>query len=206
MLLEIDAKPSLRALSEAIACDAAGHDRDGGFPAEAFARLVREGFVADPPVEPAEVRSLLLLLAAVGRGDLSVGRIFEGHVNAVYLIRQFGSAAQAAYYRRITGGGGIFGVWNTDAPADPLCIVDGRFEGKKSFASGVDGLSHAIVTVGGDAGRQMLMVPTDPLGVDRGWWRPLGMRASGSHVADFTGLRVEPGWMLGRTDDYVRQP
>ena len=138
-----------------------------------------------------------MLLAAVGRGDLSVGRIFEGHVNALYLIQKYGSAAQAERFATAAGEGGIFGVWNTDAPDDPLRIVAGKFEGKKSFASGVDGLSHAIVTVSDDSGRQMYIVPTDELGVDRSWWRPLGMRASGSHVADFTGLRVEPGLGAG---------
>ena len=206
MLLEIDTKISLRSLSEAIARDGASRDRDGGFPAEAFAELARHGFLANPPLQPREMRSLLMLLAAVGRGDLSVGRIFEGHVNALYLIRKYGSAAQSKRFATAAGEGGIFGVWNTDAPDDPLRIVAGKFEGKKSFASGVDGLSHAIVTVSDDSGRQMYIVPTEELGVDRSWWRPLGMRASGSHVADFTGLRVEPDWALGRADDYIRQP
>jgi alkylation response protein AidB-like acyl-CoA dehydrogenase len=34
----------------------------------------------------------------------------------------------------------------------------------------------------------------------------MGMRASGSHVVDFTGLRVEPGWYLGQPDAYVAEP
>ena len=85
--------------------------------------------------------------------------------------------------------------------SSPECLP-----GKKTFASGVDGLSHAIVTVGDTSGRQMYIVPTDQLAVDRSWWRPLGMRASGSHLADFTGLRVEPDTRLGGPDDYIEQP
>lgn len=100
----------------------------------------------------------------------------------------------------------MLGVWNTDAPGDPLLIVDGHFVGRKSFASGIDGLTRAIVTVAREEGRQMYFIPTETLGVDRGWWRPLGMRASGSHVADFTGLAVDPVWALGSPDDYTRQP
>lgn len=210
MLLERDTRLALPALTQAIGEQAAARDADGGFPVEAFAELGRAGLLADPPVAPADMPRLLRLLAAVGRGDLSVGRIFEGHVNAVYLIRSCGSAEQARRFRRVAADGGIFGVWNTDLPSEPLRIVDGAFVGRKSFASGVDGLSHAIVTVGGQGGdeteRRMYLVPTDALRVDRAWWRPLGMRASGSHVADFTGLRVAPGWALGRPDDYVRQP
>ena len=36
--------------------------------------------------------------------------------------------------------------------------------------------------------------------------RPLGMRASGSHIIDMTGTVVEPEWFLGSADDYIRQP
>ena len=206
MLLETEARPSLQSLSKALAKHAVARDGDGAFPKEAFADLADHGFLAHPPVGSSEMRSLLMLLAAVGRGDLSVGRIFEGHVNALYLIQKYGSRAQARHYTQLAGQANIFGVWNTDAAGDPLRLDAGRFVGKKSFASGVDGLSHAIVTVSDDSGRQMYIVPTDDLNVDRSWWRPLGMRASGSHVADFTGLRVDPEWKLGILDAYVEPP
>jgi len=206
MLLEMETRLALPALSAAIAEEAGARDADGGFPAAAFAELKRQGLLADPPVEPADMRTLLWVLAAVGRGDLSVGRIFEGHANAIYLIKAYGSTEQVRRFARVTAEGGILGVWNTDQPGAPLRLDDGRFVGRKSFASGIDGLSHAVVTVDAEAGRQMYLVPTDALGVDRSWWRPLGMRASGSHVADFGGLHVASDWALGRPDDYVRQP
>jgi alkylation response protein AidB-like acyl-CoA dehydrogenase len=206
MLLELDTKITLKSLSKAIARHGSARDHDAGFPKEGFAELAEGGFLSHPPVGSSEMRPLLMLLAAVGRGDLSVGRIFEGHVNAVYLIQKYGSAVLAKRFTRTVAKGGILGVWNTDAPNDPLRIAAGKFDGKKSFASGVDGLSHAIVTVSDETGRQMYVVPTDKLGVDRSWWRPLGMRASGSHVVDFAGLRAEPEWMLGRANDYVEQP
>lgn len=210
MLLERETRLASPALAQAIAAKAAARDADGGFPAEAFSELRRRGLLAEPPIAPAEMPRLLRLLAVVGRGDLSVGRIFEGHVNALSLILDSGSVAQARRFRRAAADGGVFGVWNTDLPGEPLRIVDGAFVGRKSFASGIDGLSHAIVTVGGPgddaAERRMYVVPTDALRVDRSWWRPLGMRASGSHVADFTGLRVAPDWALGQPGDYVRQP
>lgn len=206
MLLEMAPELALPALSKAIAAEAAARDSDGAFPSEAFAHLAQQGFIANPPVDLADMRKLLRLLAAVGRGDLSVGRIFEGHVNAVFLIRQFGTPEQVRTFARTAAEGGIFGVWNTDLPGEPLRIHDGRFTGRKSFASGVDGLSHAIVTVSDDAGRWMYLVPTAGVGVDRAWWRPVGMRASGSHIADFTGQHVAEAWALGGADDYVRAP
>mgnify|MGYP002620992112 FL=1 len=206
MRLEVDVETRLASLSMTIARHAAERDADGAFPCEAFAELAALGLLSDPPVEDGAMRPLLRLLAATGRGDLSVGRIYEGHVNACWLIGRHGTPAQREHYAGIAGHGGVFGVWNTDAPDDPLRLEAGRLVGKKTFASGIDGLSHAIVTVAVEEGRRMIVVPTRGLPVDRSWWRPLGMRASGSHVADMTGLVVEPGWFLGGADDYIRQP
>ncbi|WP_102960058.1 acyl-CoA dehydrogenase family protein [Mangrovicella endophytica] len=181
-------------------------DRDGAFPERAFAALRSRGLLAQLPLAPGENHRLLRLLAMIGRGDLSTGRIFEGHVNACLLIDSYGSADQRETYRRIAREGGILGVWNTDLPDDPLRLDDGRLQGRKSFASGVDGLSHALVTVPSAEGRMMIIVPLAGLPVDRAWWQPMGMRASGSHVVDFSGLQIEPDWIIGKPDDYIRQP
>jgi alkylation response protein AidB-like acyl-CoA dehydrogenase len=206
MLRDAPDEDKLSVLTAAVAADAASRDEDGAFPRRAFDELTACGVVAEPPLAARETRILLQLLAAVGRGDLNVGRIFEGHVNALLLIELYGDDAQRAAYRRAAEDGALFGVWNTDAPGDPLRIEDGRLQGKKNFASGVDGLSYAIVTVAEQGRRQMIVAPTAGLRVDRSWWRPLGMRASGSHVADFTGLAIQPDWALGKGDDYLAPP
>jgi alkylation response protein AidB-like acyl-CoA dehydrogenase len=192
--------------TEAAARDAAARDADGAFPESAFRELRRLGLVAAPPLRPTDIGKLLSLLAAIGRGDLSVGRIYEGHVNAMLLCAEYGTPAQRADVEDVSRAGGLLGVWNTDHPARPVVDEDGVLVGSKTFSTGIDGLSRALITVPGPAGRLMLLVPLDRLPVDRSWWRPLGMRASGSHVVDFTGLAVEPGWIIGGPDDYVRQP
>jgi alkylation response protein AidB-like acyl-CoA dehydrogenase len=206
MLLEPDPHNRLVELSRQIAEGASARDVDGAFPRAAFDVLRDAGLIAKPPVRPDEMMALLRLLAAVGRGDLNVGRIFEGHVNACFLIDRYGTDSQRARYATVASSGGTFGVWNTDVPEDPLRLDGARLAGKKNFASGVDGLSHAIVTVTNEAGRQMIVVPVNELTVDRAWWRPVGMRASGSHVADMTGLEPGADWLLGNPDDYIAQP
>lgn len=206
MQLEPNSDKRLMELSRQIGEDAAARDADGAFPRGSFDALRRAGLLAKPPVRPDEMKALLRLLAAVGRGDLNVGRIFEGHVNACYLIDRYGTDSQRARFESIAAGDGLFGVWNTDAPDDPLRLDGTRLVGKKNFASGVDGLTHAIVTVTNPSGRRMIIVPVDELAVDRAWWRPVGMRASGSHVADMTGLEPRSDWLLGQPDDYVAQP
>ncbi len=192
--------------TRAAALEAADRDADGRFPASAFRELRRLGLVAAPPVRPNEIGKLLTLLAAIGRGDLSVGRIYEGHVNAMILCGEFGTPSQRANVEELARAGHLLGVWNTDHPARPVVIEDGVLTGSKTFSTGIDGLSRALITAPGPRGRSMLLVPLDGMPVDRSWWRPLGMRASGSHIVDFTGLRVEPDWVIGGPDDYIRPP
>lgn len=193
-------------IADAASLAAAARDADGGFPTQAFEALAAIGATARPPLAARDMTQLLHLLATVGRGDLSVGRIFEGHVNTLFLMKTCGTAAQQRLWDRAAADGALYGVWNTDQPAAPLRLEGGSLVGRKAFCTGIDGLHRAIVTVNDGPERQMIVVPLDGLSVDREWWRPLGMHASGSHVVDFTGLEVEPDWILGGPGDYVRQP
>jgi len=197
---------SYDALSQAAEADAAERDADGHFPAAAFINLKRFGLIGDPPLQPAEMPRLLRCLAAIGRGSLSVGRVFEGHCNALLLIRLFGAPSQREQLCLIASAGGLFGVWNTDLPDDPVRLENGLLKGKKCFASGVDGLQYALVTASCPSGSQMIAVPTERLKVDRNWWRPLGMKASGSHVVSFDGVAIDGESMIGRPEDYVKEP
>ena len=205
MQRELTSIERLAALTAAIAGATAEAD-SCEFPEFAFDVLAADGLLANPPTEHQDIARLLAVLAAVGRGDLSTGRIFEGHVNACLLIATFGDEKQQSVAQSRLEAGAIFGVWNTDAPDDPLRLEDGQLVGKKNFASGIDGLSHAIVTITRESGRQMLLVPLADLPVDRSWWRPVGMKASGSHIVDFTKLKSQANWFLGGPDDYVAQP
>ncbi|HUN97802.1 MAG TPA: acyl-CoA dehydrogenase family protein [Bradyrhizobium sp.] len=196
---------SYNALTELAATEAAERDRDGAFPEGAFAGLRRLGLIGKPPLQASETACLLRVLAAIGRGNLSVGRIYEGHVNALLLIQWFGSPAQRERSAMAAKGGALFGVWNTDLANDPARVESGNLKGAKSFASGVDGLNQAVITVARPEGRQMLIVPVKDLLADRAWWKPLGMRASGSHVVNFNNL-VGVDSMLGAPDDYLVEP
>jgi alkylation response protein AidB-like acyl-CoA dehydrogenase len=194
---------SYDALSQAAAADAAERDADENFPEAAFTNLRRLGLVSDPPLQTAEMTRLLRCLAAIGRGSLSVGRIFEGHCNALLLIRLFGTRLQHERFSLIASGGGLLGLWNADLPEEPLQLENGRLDGKKCFASGVDGLRYALVTATTSSGRQMIAIPIEVLEVDRNWWRPLGMEGSGSHVVSFNDVAIDAQSMIGAPDDYV---
>jgi alkylation response protein AidB-like acyl-CoA dehydrogenase len=85
---------------------AAVWDRANGhedFPAERLAELGRLGALAAFTTVSDEdaTKRLLVTLRLGGGADLSLGRVFEGHVNAVQLIRAYGGADQHACSREI---------------------------------------------------------------------------------------------------------
>ena len=195
-----------------------------GFPVEEFgwiadasllaAALPRElggdGFGAGAGT----ILPLLRLLKHVGRGSLPVGRVYEGHVNALQLVALFGTPAQLARAAQdVHEDRRIFGVWNAEEAGGIRFaeLGDGRFrlEGSKLFCSGVGHVTRPIVTgklPGG--GWQMAIVPMDRVSpkIDHDWWQPVGMEATVSAAVDFTGVELGPDDLIGPPDAYYRDP
>ncbi len=203
---------------------AASTDVEGGFPTREFSWLGETGLLtAVLPAaqggaglgEPVALGLLLEALRHIGRGNLAVGRLFEGHVNALLLIAEFGSPAQQLRYAADARAGHLFGVWNTEDPAHGVQLgarADGGFalKGAKTFASGAGYLTRPLLTAAlpDGGGWQMLVLPADaqPPTLDRSFWRPLGMRATASFRADLTGLEVGADDLIGSPNSYYRQP
>ncbi len=196
----------------------------GGFPTQEFTWLRAAGLLtAALPVELGGVGlgeasatlPLLQVLYHVGRGNLAVGRLFEGHVNALLLVQRFGTPGQVARYAADAHAGHLFGVWNTENPANGVrleLLADGyyRLHGAKTFASGAGHITRPVLTgaLPGRHGWQMLVLPADherPT-LDRSFWQPLGMRATASFLASVERLEVSPACLLGRPNDYYQQP
>jgi alkylation response protein AidB-like acyl-CoA dehydrogenase len=190
-----------------------------------FSWLREAGFLAVPipremggkawGVEPGTWRHLLRLLKIIGRGNLSVGRIYEGHVNALQLVLQWGSPAQIEAAAEDVQNGCLFGVWNTEAPNDGLTLAevgDGtqrfRLSGAKTFASGASILQRVFANATMAGGWQMCLVPLDQVKVecDADSWQPLGMRATESIRVNFDGVEVDGAALFGAPGDYNREP
>ena len=174
----------------------------------AIAALTTErGTLADPADSPT-LMTLLRQLHAVGRRDLPLGRLFEGHVDALQIVSRHGTADQVAAATRAVRDGGAFGVWNADLPGEPLMLDGDRLTGGKSFASGAGVLTHALVTVDGQGGRQLILLDLarTPPAIDRDWWRTTGMRRSETHLVRWNTAAIEPDELIGRPGDYVREP
>ena len=200
-------------------------DEEGRFPEQAFLELANAGLLAvSLPNQPLDALgrntpALLHLLKRVGAANLAVGRVYEGHINALLLARIYGTLQQQERWhddvlRRQT----LFSVWNTQA-GDGIrihALGGGRYEleGCKTFCSGANWIDRPLVTgelmVDGQArGWQMCILPAsaiDQSTVDNQFWTPLGMRASASFKLDFTGVSLTDDDLLGKPGDYFRQP
>jgi alkylation response protein AidB-like acyl-CoA dehydrogenase len=163
--------------------------------------------LGDPADRDARI-GLLRTLYAVGRDDLPAGRLFEGHVDALQIVSRYGDPAQRRDVHDRARNGAVFGVWNADLPGEPITLRDGRLTGAKAFASGAGLLSHALVPVPGDSGRQLVLVDLDrtPPTIDRSWWRVTGMQRSDTHIVRWRDQAVGPDALIGAPDDYVREP
>lgn len=208
-------------LVAALASLGARYDAAPAYPAESIGVLARAGLLRRFAPEAAggerfadaQARHLALFdtLRQVGRGDLSVGRLFEGHVNALALFGWYATPAQQAWLGAALQRDAVFGVWATEPPPGvALGTTAGvhTLNGAKSFASGAGGIAYAIVTVQPPSGDRRLAIVTadDPARTDASAWRVRGMRASMSGAYDLTGCTVDGDMLLGQPGDYDREP
>jgi alkylation response protein AidB-like acyl-CoA dehydrogenase len=198
-------------------------DQVGAFPCQEFDQIAHAGLLSAPldrqlgglglGIEASMTGVLLEILQHLGRGNLAVSRIFEGHVNALQLIQTFGTANQVTAYARDVHDHKIFGVWNAEdsngvkiIPLDNGCY---QLVGCKTFASGCGYVDRPFVGGVLPNGRwQMCIVPMDQVITtsDPQWWQPPGMRATASYKVDFSGVELKSSDLIGQPDDYYRQP
>lgn len=160
---------------------------------------------------------LLKILTDIGKANLSVGRIFEGHINALYLIHLYADEKQKAiWYNEVIVNNYLFAVWNTQE-ADGIQLVSHQngicILGYKTFCSGAGVVNRAIVTgtidLQGRNGWQMSVLNVTDFTetrIDKQSWQPLGMKASGSYKVDFSKVIITEEDLLGTPGIYLRQP
>lgn len=190
---------------------------DGTFPYPAWDELVVSGIPATGADGAADVADELALVREVSRADVSLGRILDGHLNAVQrLVEQLPRDVAEPELAAVRDGRLALGVWGADPgpqegePAHLEGSDDGtlRVTGVKTFCSGAGGLHRAFVLVrdraGGRPGTLAYVDLTDRVVVDRTWFRGAGMRGSASHRVVFSGARVL--WAADRPGTLLQQP
>lgn len=166
--------------------------------------------VAPPATAPDGNRDLDLLrcLYEVGRRDLPLGRLFEGHIDAQQIIGRLADPDTVRNVAALADAGATFGVWNAELAGEPLRWERDRLSGGKAFASGAGVLSHALVSADVPGGRQLLLIDlaAAPPDIDRSWWRTIGMQRSETHLVRWSDAPVPPGAAIGAPDTYAREP
>lgn len=157
--------------------------------------------------------AMLKILKHIGSGNLVMGRVLEGHINAQILIHQFGTKKQQHYFAEEAFKNHLFGVWNTQAGDGTFLKLkkNGKvfLNGSKIFATGTDYVSRPIVTAAKPDGTwQMCVVPLDKMTAksDSSWWHPMGMRASRSYKITFEKTPIPIENLVGKPGSYYEQP
>jgi alkylation response protein AidB-like acyl-CoA dehydrogenase len=198
---------------------AAALDQAGAFPTEDIAHLRRLRALAAPVptglgglglgTEPDAALDVMDVLRLIGRGNLSVGRLYEAHVNALRLIMRDGTPAQRRRSAAAALEGALFGLWVTDAPDAPVMLEeDFVLRGAKSPCSGAGHIRHALVTARLASGATHMLVvellreqPVGQVG-----WPMQGMRAACNGRVSLDGIAAGRDAMIGEAGAYLRQP
>lgn len=212
-----------QAALDSIAEEAGDLDRNPRFPAEALASLRETGALsftvpaADGSRPP--IREEWRLVRAVAEACGSVGRIFDGHLNAVERIATAAPAAlRDEKLAEVVAGHLLLGVWGADPAPDEgvaATLIERSsglvLDGVKTFCSGAGGVDTALVMARGETAgppHLCLVAIDETVQVDRTWFAAGGLRASESHRVVFDETPVlavigEPG-ELGREPWFSR--
>ncbi|MBE7728888.1 acyl-CoA dehydrogenase family protein [Komagataeibacter sp. FXV3] len=154
---------------------------------------------------------LLHMLRLVGQGSLALGRVVEGHINAIRLVALYGTPEQLDHVAAEVHDGALYGLWVTDG-ATPLRMDQTArgimLHGGKAFASGARHVTRALVTArtGQDVTRMLLVAMGAGRAVHDAHGGLTGMRGAGTGQCDLTGMTVLPAALVGQAGDYLRQP
>lgn len=205
-------------IAEAVSARAEHVDAAGRFPQADIAALASAGLLLAPL--PAafgggdlsdDVVTLGAVLSAVGAASLTVGRLFEGHVNAVFLAARYGAAHHLATLAREAGEARISAVWNAETGGGLVAHRLGggwRLEGEKIYCSGAGAVVRPLVTARTADGPLMLLpdMRANGIAIDASAWRPLGMRGTVTATVTFDSVAVPDDAVIGGPGDYYRSP
>jgi acyl-CoA dehydrogenase len=196
-------------ISAEVAVNAAAHDADDSFVADAYALLKREGlFKAHVPAElgggGCSYRELAQIIRILGRGCGSTALAFamHSHIVALNVWRWTNEGAPTEGLLRRVAGEDLVLVSSGGSDwldgAGEAVKVDGgfRISGRKVFSSGAPGgdlMSTSAVYDDPEAGPTVIHFPL-PLKADGvgllDTWHTLGMRGTGSHDVQLDGVFV----------------
>lgn len=210
---------ALARLTPDIAAAAAIQDADATFPADELAALADAGLLVATLPEALgggglygadRADDLFALFHGLGQAHAAIGRVFEAHVNALDLIRRYGSQTQLSAAAAAVGNGALYALWVTDRPGNGVTLTTTAsgaiLGGAKWFCSAAGRASHALITATTPAGVRMLIIGiVPPATITAASVGLAGLRAATTGSVDFTGMTIAADALIGAPDDYLRE-
>jgi alkylation response protein AidB-like acyl-CoA dehydrogenase len=167
--------------------------------ARAFAAAVESGRLDLPSPGSGRTRERWAALADLAHEDLSLGRLAEGHADAVAILAELDGPAPPP--------GSKWGVWAAHPPGPGLRAEPDpggwRLSGTKQYCSGAFTCTHVLVTADAPGGRRLFAVTTGTLTPVPGTWSAVGM--AGSDTLDVAFAQV-PATPVGAPGAYTDRP
>lgn len=145
---------------------------------------------------------LLEALVALGRTDIPLARLVEGHVDALRILAEAG---------REPTPDALYGVWASRSHGTGIRATPGNggwdLEGTLRFASGAGVIDRALVPVWtGEDTHLLLDLPVARWDVDASQWATSAMAVSRSHTIRLTGTPAPEDAAVGGENWYLRRP
>lgn len=167
--------------------------------------LAAEGFDQLPQPGSGQTLERWQALADVGSRNLSLAKLYEGHTDAMAILRELGCPLPPH---------AVWGVWAADMPSARVLIQpdtargDGvRLTGLKCWCSGANSVSHGLLTAwhADGGGPQLVAVAMQQTGirVRSEAWQAVGMRGSESVDVVFDNAQAQ---LVGKAGDYLLRP
>ena len=139
-------------------------------------------------------------LADVASTSVVLARLVEGHLDAVAILAEAGTAAPE----------GELGVWAASSAGNRLVATRARggwhIHGSKPYASGASTLTHALVSAEAPDGARLFLIETaGAIEAIPGSWPAVGMQASDSATVNVD-TRVDDDAAIGGVEWYFRRP
>ena len=191
-------------------------DHDGAFPCEDIDDLGHKCLLRAPlPLTRGgnalgmhDPECLSDVLSALGTGSLALGRLYEGHVNALALLARYGTDANIDLMAEEVAAGRPSGVWMAGEPLRLVQDGAGLFvlRGRKILCSGAGHFQRPLVAAEYADGSVMVIPRVYDDRADATGWTAHGMRATATGTVDFDGIVVTEDEIVGKPGDYLRAP
>ena len=186
---------------------------------ETWAAVRETGLLSAPfPIEhggqnlcsPHRVRELCDVIRIIGAADLSIARLYEGHVNAVALLCRYGTPRQIDALASEVSKGAISAVWGAEDEVGLKAAKSGtaiHLTGRKIFASGAGFITRPLVTASSPEGQILCLLDLKPgERADISGWTAQGMRSTATGTMELSGLQIAADAVIGAPGDFMRQP